>query len=486
MAEAARKKAEVEIRLILHDIEPVIGQILSKVENESKIDIVNELMEHIDQDLVIETRELMYKAACSRYIELLERQDYDPNIGIPYMVLKKRTGDTKEAKNCSDTVDLLIFATGLGDSFPRDVLSGPSKFVELSDIKLTSGKGQKIVTGKIVNSECMDMVTLVNRIRDQDVAIEKISKQLKDVKTMLLKRIDKLQDTIVNLLKDSSLIQGNNIVNTESSNIAQPIHTGPADTEQWCDSIVSLDNESQVSSTNHTAKVDELINIAPTSGDDDIQPPHIDVLTVSPPSGANSGQLSKFTANHDGPEQSVSGSAYHEAQFKPLFTDVLNTDGPWHEVKGRKQSRNKRVVQQNKRNPPKSNFRLELKGSVPDKAMFMYFRNMAMASSDTEHDIIDSIKAYASVNGLKVMHASVVYNYYCDTSVGCKISIPVSQHEIAINDKFWPNNISCRVWQRGKPNQTSNQTDQGQHGASYGNDGRIYRTVKQQGQHFRQ
>lgn len=109
-----------------------------------------------------------------------------------------------------------------------------------------------------------------------------------------------------------------------------------------------------------------------------------------------------------------------------------------------------------------------------------------MASSDTEHDIIDSIKAYASVNGLKVMHASVVYNYYCDTSVGCKISIPVSQHEIAINDKFWPNNISCRVWQRGKPNQTSNQTDQGQHGTSYGNDGRIYRTVKQQGQHFRQ
>ncbi len=88
-AQDARQKAEAKVGQILHDLQPVIGQILSKVESESKIDIMNELMEDIDQELVIETRELLYKAACSRYIELLNKQDYDPNVEIPYLFLKK-------------------------------------------------------------------------------------------------------------------------------------------------------------------------------------------------------------------------------------------------------------------------------------------------------------------------------------------------------------------------------------------------------------
>ena len=72
------------------DIEPTVARILSKVECETKADITEELLNEIDDELVQETREQLFKAATSRYIELLENGSYDQTAGIPVLILKRR------------------------------------------------------------------------------------------------------------------------------------------------------------------------------------------------------------------------------------------------------------------------------------------------------------------------------------------------------------------------------------------------------------
>ena len=74
-----------------------------------------------------------------------------------------------------------------------------------------------------------------------------------------------------------------------------------------------------------------------------------------------------------------------------------------------------------------------------------------MNNEDTENDIIDSVKAYASAHGLNIMNVYIVYNKFCFNLVGCKISVPESDKMKATQPDFWPSEITCRVWEKFKP-----------------------------------
>ncbi len=61
-------------------------------------------------------------------------------------------------------------------------------------------------------------------------------------------------------------------------------------------------------------------------------------------------------------------------------------------------------------------------------------------------EIEKKVKTYTEKGGVKILKVQVVKNYFVDTIVGCKIIILEKQKGILEGDKFWPDNIECRVW----------------------------------------
>ena len=45
------------------------------------------------------------------------------------------------------------------------------------------------------------------------------------------------------------------------------------------------------------------------------------------------------------------------------------------------------------------------------------------------------------------MFAEIRHNRYCDDIVGIKIKVPESQAHMALEEYFWPNDVSCRKWE---------------------------------------
>ena len=71
------------------------------------------------------------------------------------------------------------------------------------------------------------------------------------------------------------------------------------------------------------------------------------------------------------------------------------------------------------------------------------------------------VKTDASGGGLRTMSERIIRNRFCTDVVGCKINIPESQVRLACSPSFWPEVVSCRIWenrprrQNGRYNQQS-------------------------------
>ena len=443
-------------REILSDIEPGVARILSKVEHECKSDIIQELCNDVDDDLVCETRELIFKAATCRYIELLENSGYDPTVGVPVLILKRRKGDQMRVINCKDVVDLLVFASGFSDIFPRDTLSSPgSKYVEIKPkSNSVDTSAQVLKDNPSLNNDTFDISMLTNRIRDQEILIQGLKDDLNRTRTELVNKVDSVAQLLHVLLKYHGINTG---MRMTRNHVAQG--------NSIADTINSIANAGHVESTIALACSSDPPSHA------DVLPPHglgvnnnrKDVIADNEPQGVASVADSEQSLTVDVPSgsttrrQNDSGSSSdNQPQDRMQYSEAASIPGAWSLQQSRRNRRQKYRDERdhyeggNTANPGKSGNKpdVSLKGASHERLCTLYVRNIEITDDDNDESIVNNVRRYCQSKGIKTVRANVIYNRYNDYVVGCKVSIAASQKQKLLAVGFWPHDITCREWQK--------------------------------------
>ncbi len=162
----------------LQDLDPRVAQIVAKVDSYSVGELLNELMDDISFPVIEESREVMFKQATMRYIDILDNSaDYSLYDEVPMLVLKnRRKGDQQLKKSSKDLLDLVIYSAALCDNFPKDTLSvNISKFIDIEHKPLDEKNDQSSVEQSTeVMLDNTTVAILTNTIKDQADCIKKL------------------------------------------------------------------------------------------------------------------------------------------------------------------------------------------------------------------------------------------------------------------------------------------------------------------------
>jgi len=82
-----------------------------------------------------------------------------------------------------------------------------------------------------------------------------------------------------------------------------------------------------------------------------------------------------------------------------------------------------------------------------ERSVAMYLKSIAV-TDEKDEEIGRSVKEYASKRAIRVMGFHVIRYKACVDAVGCKIFVPESQQHEALVQDVWPQNITCRRWER--------------------------------------
>ena len=88
-----------------------------------------------------------------------------------------------------------------------------------------------------------------------------------------------------------------------------------------------------------------------------------------------------------------------------------------------------------------------LRGSRFETASMFYLKQIAIDGEETNEDIGQIVKDYASEKGIRIMDYRVIRYRACKDTVGLRMSIPEAQQHIALNPDTWPDEMTCRRWE---------------------------------------
>ena len=127
------------------DLEDTVSHILYGVLHEGRNKVVDVLSVDIERDLLVETRDLLFRHAVERYKGQLREANIHEQ---PDLSAKRRTGEKAMASLSGDVVDLYLFAGGFVDVFPKAVLGNAGKYI---DFKAPVATGQNTGTSVLNN-----------------------------------------------------------------------------------------------------------------------------------------------------------------------------------------------------------------------------------------------------------------------------------------------------------------------------------------------
>ena len=97
--ERSTERELLENMEFLQDLDPRVAQIVSRVGCNSVGELLNYLMDDISQSCVEESREVMFKQATLRYIDILDNMaEYSQYDEVPILVLKNRRKGDQQLK----------------------------------------------------------------------------------------------------------------------------------------------------------------------------------------------------------------------------------------------------------------------------------------------------------------------------------------------------------------------------------------------------
>ncbi len=75
--------------------------------------------------------------------------------------------------------------------------------------------------------------------------------------------------------------------------------------------------------------------------------------------------------------------------------------------------------------------------------------------SDSYESMKKNIWLHAKAKGIRIMRSRLIRNKHHDI-VGCQITVPLSHSQKALEDRNWPDEVTCRKWTENRHNQPSN------------------------------
>ena len=137
-------------------------------------------------------------------------------------------------------------------------------------------------------------------------------------------------------------------------------------------------------------------------------------------------EKSKVTISDHKQKMNNNKSQSNEESFQP----------PKHEVRKKKRNLQKRDKAKERK----------LTGVRQEESIELYARNIKKLPNESLKDIADMVSRYCQKVGVRVMDARTITNKVCKDTVGCKIRIPLRYAEDVLQDRFWPNEVTCRKW----------------------------------------
>ena len=464
-------------------IDTRIGQILDKCDCCGIREIVDELLQEIDDDVIVDSREIMFKEATTRYITMLESGSYDPMAGVPVLILvKRRQGDKMRVNNCKDLVDLYVYSTGLSDIFPKDTLSpSNSKYIEIvpkntldtNNRGHTTGVNEKLAQ-KTNDQNVTDLTLMAHRIRDQEKTIEELKRIISDLRNVLVRKLDQIDKTLSLAFagnigeKRGKVVTHDDQISTQTSNTARP-------NKDSRDNAGQESNRALVITQQCTSPVtlDEVSPPPDPSGTMSMS------LTTNTPGVSTERQHLKLADPNGAVDQAESLTTDDPAN-RQLYTEAASMEGPWQQVtrqrdrKSRYRDARDKYADNAKHTSDTQHRRgLKLRGAQREPTTQVYVRNIEISDNDNDETISHGIRNYCSEGDVKVMRVHVVYNKYNDYVVGCRLTVPMSNKERIIRDTFWPTNVVCREWRHQAPPRDKQEPSK----SIYSNDDTVSRSV---------
>ena len=195
--------------------------------------IVEELVVNVDVELLLESRDIIFRFASERYIELLRSENAVDESALPVLVLKKRRGDNSKVNTSKDIYDLVVYGSGLSDIFPRDVLAHGCRYVELKNANSENSVVSLPVDKSETQVKCLDCRQLFSLVKEQKDAISlmrleilNLTSIVTSVKEMVGKGICEHGTTSPNIVKSGNH-HANDVTESNTSGDNSSINVHP-------------------------------------------------------------------------------------------------------------------------------------------------------------------------------------------------------------------------------------------------------------------
>ena len=477
--------------------------ILMKIGSDTQDTIVDLLIEDEDEAVLVETREIVFKKAISKYAQCNgpHTDSSGTSIDIKKIELKQRKGERKLASNAKDIYELYCYYVEMKPDFPKDCLRCNGTYLDITATPRAqsniSHKNDVSDTQKLRSYE--DVIEKLNLAeakyiaKNQELSVENedLRRQIQNIRAHLLsveklffdelravKSVSESNKSAINGLKSGP--SQNKPTSADENNSSRPgsqkQQTGESDATQGSSEsrqsqqTESSGAETQADPPDPSRSFTQIMRDAVSTSDDESDKESVYVETESspaPPAGNPSAPKHQPKSKNKVKVQDKSTSPTHtrfadnktksssikKPTQRPKQTDVRDmksdsnsdNEGEWEEVsyKNKKKSSNKSESS-------------GLRGIKSEPFAELYLTNIARNENKSFSDIAEDIKKYGRSKGFRIMSAWVVQNRVTDDMVGCKLRVPTRQVDDLLGNRAWPDGIMCKRWEKRERPENSN------------------------------
>ena len=176
-------------------------------------------------------------------------------------------------------------------------------------------------------------------------------------------------------------------------------------------------------------------------------------MTPPPPPPRPKPPISVNTTNHGTSPMQPSRSAGSGSSGGNI------SDDGWQQVGTKARKQGNQQLSGAPKGPAK---KTPLTGAGPKpKTTDLYVLNISRCDSDRMIDIANRVREHCKANDIRVTFVRVFPRKYSLESVNVKISVVLDDVDRALGIHIWPDNVSCRRWNKDPPQRNSNDNNNG-------------------------
>ncbi len=467
------------------DLEDTVSHILYGVLHEGRNKVVDVLSVDIERDLLVETRDLLFRHAVERYKGQLREANIHEQ---PDLSAKRRTGEKAMTSLSGDIVDLYLFAGGFVDVFPKTVLGNAGKYI---DFKASVATGQKDTGEQDVVKTQRRLAELASKLSEQGDKVKDMQKDIVGMKENYEGKIRALRETIGNMERELNSVKAEvgalkgdrSVVHGPTgmcTHVKMPIIIGcQTSSEQITESANHQTATAQATVGNQRGTAQTTT--AAAGGEQAVNGQQSKTVTSNSKAAAeqqstgvhHTGALRQRTQprqQQGAPVVPHSPEINSFQQFPSLPKSTNNGDSPalktpgdgqgheWTQVtRSRRGSKNTGGASRQSNGSTRASAS-SLRGVKREKTTTLYVKNVALNEDESDDELKGRLKRFIKQRTqVRVISVQVVHNRFCEDTVGCKMTVPWSAQEILMQESFWPEDVECREWQRHKPKQARGQ-----------------------------